>query len=425
MNRTPTTTLRYRGYYGWIIVMVALVSMAFWIGIRTSFSVFYVALLEEFSWNRGDSAGAQSLALITYTLLAPLVGWLIDRFGPRRVIVPGILVLVMGLVMCATIKSLTQFYIYYGVFMGSGITCIGIISYSAILAHWFQKKRGLASGIAVSGMGLGTFLFLPLTQFFIHAVGWRTTFLITAGLALLIVLPLNALFLKHKPQEIDQQVDGSDSRSLPISRDAKLDGAVHNPNDSFRHVIRTFSFWSLMAFPFLVVIGIYITLVHNVQFMVDQGISKMTAAWIFAMVGIISCVFRIFWGWLSDRWGREKTFTLGVLCACFGVGSLILLEATGVRMFIYSFLILFGVGWGVTAPMFMAVSADLFKGKAFGFIYGLVEAGIGFGGALGAWIAGLIFDHTSSYQWAFILAISGMVCSCFFVWMAAPRKVKL
>ena len=172
MNRTRTTNLRYRGFYGWIIVMVALVSMAFWIGIRTSFSVFYVALLEEFSWSRGDSAGAQSLALITYTVLAPLVGWLIDRFGPRRVIVPGILVLVIGLVMCATIKTLTQFYIFYGVFMGSGITCIGIISYSAILAHWFQKKRGLASGIAVSGMGLGTFLFVPVSQFFIDTVGW-------------------------------------------------------------------------------------------------------------------------------------------------------------------------------------------------------------------------------------------------------------
>jgi MFS family permease len=425
MNRTPTPTLFYRGYYGWIIVLVALVSMAFWIGIRTSFSVFYVALLEEFPWNRGDSAGAQSLALVTYTVLAPLVGWLIDKFGPRRVMVPGILVLVMGLVLCAFIKTLTQFYIFYGVVMGSGITCIGIISYSAILAHWFQKKRGLASGIAVSGMGLGTFLFVPLTQFFIHAAGWRTTFMITAGLVLFLVLPLNWVFLKHKPQEIDQQVDGSDSRAFQISRDEETDGAVNNPNDSFRYVIRTFSFWSLMAFPFLVVIGIYITLVHNVQFMVDQGISKMTAAWIFAMVGIISSVFRIFWGWLSDRWGREKTFTLGVLCACLGVGSLILLEATGARMYIYSFLMLFGMGWGVTAPMFMAVSADLFKGRAFGFIYGLVEAGIGFGGALGAWIAGLIFDHTSSYQWAFFLAISGMLCSCFFVWMAAPRKVKL
>lgn len=291
--------------------MVALVSMAFWIGIRTSFSVFYVALLEEFSWSRGDSAGAQSLALITYTVLAPLVGWLIDRFGPRRVIVPGILVLVIGLVMCATIKTLTQFYIFYGVFMGSGITCIGIISYSAILAHWFQKKRGLASGIAVSGMGLGTFLFVPVSQFFIDTVGWRTTFMITAVLVLFIVLPLNGLFLKHKPEEIDQQVDGLDSGSIHISSDAEPDGTINSPNDSFQHVIRSFSFWSLMAFPFLVVIGIYITLVHNVQFMVDQGISKMTAAWIFAMVGIISSVFRIFWGVAVRQMGPRKNIYIG------------------------------------------------------------------------------------------------------------------
>ena len=158
-------TVRFKGlFYGWIIVGVALVSMAFWLGIRTSFSVFYVALLEDFSWSRGDSAGVQSMALITYTILAPLVGGLIDRFGPRRVIVPGVLILSLGLGLCATIDSLTQFYILYGVIMGSGISAIGIVSYSAILAHWFEKKRGLASGIAVSGMGLGTFALVPLSH---------------------------------------------------------------------------------------------------------------------------------------------------------------------------------------------------------------------------------------------------------------------
>ena len=101
-------------YYGWIIVVVALVSMAFWLGIRTSFSIFYVALLEDFPWTRAGSAGVQSLALITYTLLAPLVGGLIDRFGPRRVVVPGILILAFGLMLCSSINTLNQFYLYYG-----------------------------------------------------------------------------------------------------------------------------------------------------------------------------------------------------------------------------------------------------------------------------------------------------------------------
>ena len=133
-----------RFYYGWIIVAVALVSMAFWMGIRTSFSVFYVALLEDFPWNRAGSAGVQSMALITYTFMAPLVGGLIDRFGPRRVIAPGILILAVGLMLCSKIEILTQFYIFYGVIVGAGISCIGIVSYSSILAHWFEKKRGMA-----------------------------------------------------------------------------------------------------------------------------------------------------------------------------------------------------------------------------------------------------------------------------------------
>ena len=412
-------------YYGWIIVAVALVSMAFWLGIRSSFSVFYVALLEDFPWSRSGSAGAQSMALITYTLLAPLVGGLIDRFGPRRVIVPGILVLALGLVLCSTIDTLTQFYLMYGVVMGSGITCIGIVTYSAILAHWFEKKRGLASGIAVSGMGLGTFLLVPLSQTFISMWGWRLTFIVTGALVLIILLPANAILLRHKPEEIGQYPDGSkpfETPGLPAAqhgqkRDIKTDWTL-------KKAVHTGRFWALMTFPFLSIIGIYIILVHNVKFLVDQGIDKMTAALIFALVGIISSIFRIFWGWLSDRIGREITFTMGILCACLGVGSLLLFEFTGSMPFTWSFFIFFGMGWGVTAPMYMSVSADLFKGKVFGLIYGFLEAGIGLAGALGAWIAGFIFDETHSYNMAFILVIVVLLLSCVFVWLAAPRNFR-
>ena len=166
----------------------------------------------------------------------------------------------------------------------------------------------------------------------------------------------------------------------------------------------------------------WIILVHNVKFLVDQGIDKMTAALIFAMVGVVSSIFRIFWGWLSDRISRELTYTLGIICACLGAGSLMLFEIMGSRMFIYSYFIFFGMGWGVTAPMFMAVAADLFKGRIFGLIYGYVEAGIGIAAAFGAWVAGFIFDKTQSYQAAFILVIVTFLLAGIFVWLAAPRK---
>ena len=412
-------------YYGWIIVGVALVSMAFWLGIRSSFSVYYVALLEEFPWNRGAAAGVQSMALITYTILSPLVGTLIDRFGPRRVVVPGILLLALGLILCSTIETLSQFYLLYGVVMGTGITGIGIITYSSILAHWFEKKRGLASGFAVSGMGLGTFLLVPISQTFISFWGWRMTFIATGAMVLIILLPLNAILLRHKPREVGQYPDGVEPTATLEESDPNGRSNGTKGNDwTFRQAVGSRCFWALIIFPFLSVIGIYIILVHNVRFLVDQKIDKMTAAYIFGMVGIVSSLFRIFWGWLSDRIGREITFTIGIVCACLGVSALLLFEASGDRLLTYGFFIFFGMGWGVTAPMFMSVAADLFNGKIFGLIYGFVEAGIGIAGALGAWVAGFIFDRYQSYRMAFILAIIVLLLSCLFIWLAAPRKVR-
>ena len=115
---------------------------------------------------------------------------------------------------------------------------------------------------------------------------------------------------------------------------------------------------------------------------------------------------------------------MGILCACIGVGFLLLFENSKFMPVTYGFFFFFGVGWGVTAPMFMSVSADIFKGKIFGLIYGFVEAGIGMAGATGAWVAGFIFDQTRSYKLAFILTIVVFMVSCAFIWLAAPRKFR-
>lgn len=392
--------------------------MTFWFGIRASFSVFYVPLLEQFGWNRGESAGVQSVTLLTYTFLAPLVGGLIDRFGPRRVIVPGIFVFSFGLVLSSYLDSLFQFYIFYGVIMGSGITCIGIVSYSAILAHWFEKKRGLASGIAVSGMGFGTLLFVPFSQHLISLYGWRSTFVVQGVLALVILVPLNLLWLRHRPQDLGLLPDGRQGdlseRNVSSQREAV----------PFGRIVRMKPFWFLLIFPSLAVLGVYVVLVHNIRFLTDKGISPMTAASIFAVAGGISSFFRIFWGHLSDRIGREKTYTLGMMFITLGVLSLLLLDILQHSALVYAFMVFFGAGWGVTAPMFMATAADLFRGRVFGLVYGLVEGAIGIGAALGAWAAGFIFDITQSYRLAFGLAVVVFALSGLFMWLAAPRKAK-
>ena len=438
MNIAQKVDNRTGFYYGWIMVAVSMVSLGFWFGIRTSFSVFYVTLLEEFAWDRGDSAGVQSMAMISYTILSPVVGTLIDRFGPRRIILPGILLLSTGLLLCATVERLSQFYLYYGVIAGSGNTCIGVISYSVILAYWFEKRRGLASGVAASGIGVGTFCMVPLSQYFISTLGWRITFVAIGALVLIVLFPLNAFFLRHKPRELGLCIDGLTDRGLTDrglndmglngrmttdETDTESDEGRQSDTDwTIRSALSSFHFWAVLAFPFFSAMGLFIILVHNVKFLVDQGIDKMTAAYMFAMAAVFSTIFRIFWGWLSDHIRREIIFSTGIVFLCLGAGSLVFIETTGIKAFVYPFFIFFGMGWGVMAPMFMAVATDLFKGKTFGLIYGIVEGGIGAAGALGAWISGFIFDKGQSYQPAFKLAIAGFLLSAVFIWLAAPRN---
>ncbi len=412
-------------YYGWTIVGLGLVSMGFWTGIRSSFSVFYVALLDTFSWSRGGAAGVQSLAFIVYLVLSPLIGGLIDRFGPRRVVLPGIIILCAGLVLSAYTNSLLQFYFFYGVVVAAGISFISIVAYSSILAHWFEKKRGLAVGFAVSGMGLGTFALVPLAQYFISLWGWRTSFVALGVLVFVLLFPVTLVFLRHKPADLGLPPDGLVKGESPKRKRVEVvDPVWAETRWTLKGAFQTGRYWALLAFAFFSITPVYFMVVHSVRFLVDQGLYKMSAAFILALVGIISLGLRIFWGWLSDRIGREPTFSIGILFVALAAVFLILIEMTGKKELAYLFAVSLGMGWGVTAPMFVSISADLFQGRQFGLIYGVVEAVIGGGCAFGAWFGGFIFDRTHSYLAAFVLSAVFALLSCLLVWFSAPRKVR-
>lgn len=413
-------------FYGWVIVGLGVLSTAFWMGILTSFSVFFVALLDEFHWSRGGAAGVQSMALLTYTIMAPVVGSLIDRFGPRKTILPGIFLLSGGLALCSQIQNLLTFYIFYGVVVAAGFAFISIVAYSTILSHWFERKRGIASGIAVSGMGLGASILIPLSQYLISRSGWRISYLFFGAVILCVLFPLSLLFLKHKPEELGLYADGPSAQKMRKRKHVQiLDKAWADTAWTIRKAMGTGRFWALLLFCFLHMTGLYVLLVHTVRFLVDIGFSRMTAAYIFSLAGVISIPSRIFWGWFSDKIGREKTVTAGtVFLAAAGVLLLLLSYSRDHVYYAFMFAVSFGIGWGVTAPMFMAAAADLFQGRRFGSIYGVVEGVIGTGGAFGAWLAGAIYDKTGGYSTAFLYSAVVTVASCVFVWIAGPGKIR-
>jgi MFS family permease len=413
-------------FYGWIIVGLGILSTAFWMGIVTSFSVFFTALIDEFHWSRGGTAGVQSMALLTYTILAPFVGSLIDRFGPKKIILPGIILLSTGVALCSQIHSLLSFYIFYGIVVAAGFTCINILAYSAILSHWFERRRGIASGITVSGMGLGTFLLVPMCQYLINLWGWRLSYLCLGALVFCVLFPLCLLFLRNRPEELGLQPDGPIEPGVRRNRRVQvIDQAWANTNWTVSKAMTTARFWALLSLFFLSMTGLYVLLVHEVRFLVDRGFGRMTAAYILSLIGAISIFSRIFWGWLSDRIGREKTVTAGnAFVAGAAIFLLLLNHPHSSRIYAYLFAVTFGIGWGVTAPMLMAMTADLFQGRRFGSIYGVVEAVVGAGSAVGAWLAGFIFDKTGSYDAAFFYTVIVSLVSCVFVWIAAPGKVR-
>lgn len=159
-------------FYGWVIVGLGTLSTTFWMGILTNFSVFFVALLEESHRSRGGTAGVQSTALLKYTVMTSMVGGLIDRFGPKKTVVPEVVFLSAGLALCSQIHSLLTLYIYCWVVVVAGFAFISIVAYFTILSYWFERRRGVVSGLAVLRMGLGTFLLVPLSQYLINRQLW-------------------------------------------------------------------------------------------------------------------------------------------------------------------------------------------------------------------------------------------------------------
>jgi MFS family permease len=425
MERNIGRRPRRNFYYGWVIVAVALISMAFWFGFRSMFSVFLVALVEDFGWGRAEISGVQSVTMVCYIIAAPLVGGLVDRFGPRRVILPGIILMAAGLALSSTIHGLLQYYLYYGVLGGVSVAFISLAAYTAIIPHWFEKRRGTASGIAASGMGLGLMLFPPFTQGIISEWGWRSGFLVMGILTAVILLPLNGLLLRHKPMDLGYA--GPDGGMEPDKGMTDRTGhAARQPDEGFQWSLGaaagTINFWALMIFPMLIMIGVYMLLTHFVGFLVNQGLDKMTAASAFGLIGLTSTIFRIVWGLVSDRIGRERSFSVAMFFFCVSFYCLVRFQNGGGLWLVYLFVILVGVGWGSTAPIFMASAADLFYGPAVGTIYGLVEGSLGIGGAFGPWIGGYVFDHTGSYQWAFGVAALAATLAGIMVWVAAPGK---
>jgi MFS family permease len=415
-------------FYGWIVVAVGFVTLSIALGLWYSFSVFFLAIVNDFGWSRGSTSSIFSIFLLCHALTGLLCGYLQDRFGPRIVIPLGAIILAMSLVLTSQVNSLWQFIFAYGVLAGASVSLLGFTSHSAFLPNWFERKRGLAVGIATSGIGFGMLCLVPIAEKFISSFGWRTTYLILAGVVLLFVGPLNAIFSRLRPEDLNLRPDGDApgnrvGQSQPSMMMKIMDADWANENWTLRKAIHTRRFWLLLATYFCLSYAYQGTLLHCISAMVDAGLARNTGAYYFGILGITGSAGKILFGYYSDRLGRERANTVGVITAALGI--LCLIGSMSVQGPLpLAFALLFGLGYGAAAPLMPSISADIFLGRSFGLIFAMISIGGGGGGALGSFLSGFLRDNSATYSIPLSLCMGSLLLSCLFIWMAGPRNVR-
>ncbi len=417
-------------FYGWVVVAVAFTCLAIGYAVWHSFSIFYVAILSEFGWTRGSTALAFSIFTIVYGLSSPITGTLIDRFGARLVIPIGAVVMAAGLFASSTVSEPWHLYVYYGILTAIGQNLIGTIANFTVLANWFSRRRGTALGLAASGIGVGMLVLVPALQYVINLAGWRTAYVAIGALIVLTIPTIAFLFYRQRPEDLGLLPDGGPAQLKKAAGNRPyqlriVDEGWTSRTWTIRSALATRRFWLLFLTFSAGTFSHQSVMMHQAAYLTDREFDPMLAASVVGLVGICGSLGKIFWGWLSDRIGRERTYTLGMGSLVLGIVILNLINDASQQWAVYLYAFVFGLGYGVFAPLTSSIAADVFLSKRFGSIYGVLYVGSGAGSAAGPWVSGTIFDLTRSYSVALMVAILAAGVSAAAVWLAAPRRVRM
>jgi MFS family permease len=419
--------MRLPVFYGWVVVAVAFITIAIGVNARTAFSLLYPPILEEFGWSRGVTAATFSVGFLASAILSPFIGMAMDRFGPRLVFPFGGVVVAVGFMAATLTTQPWHLFATLGLMVVGGSVLFSYVGHSAFLPNWFVRRRGLAIGIAFSGVGVLSLGALPWVQIIIDDTGWRTACWMLAMVVLVVVLPLNLLFQRRRPEDLGGRADGDADvpKGTPVmTADNVVDPAWVAVDWTLGRALKTTRFWWLGLGFFASFTAYYTILVHQTRFLIDIGFSGDTAAFALGLVSTFGVVSLIATGALSDRWGREIAWTLTMLgyVACYSVSLLLVSQPSWVL--VAAMVITQGLLGQGMATCFAAMPAELFQGRYYGKIFGALSLFGMSGGAVGPWLAGVLYDHYGSYEIAFIGCIVAALIGILGAWMAAPRKVR-
>lgn len=389
-------------YYGWYVVGSAFTVMCVSFGTVYTFATFFQPLQSEFKASRADVSLIFALAGFLYFSLGAISGPLADRYGPRPIAAIGIGLISLGLLLSSFTQQLWQIYLTYSLSIGFGVGFAYVPSVGAV-QRWFIKKRGVASGLATTGIGVGTLAAPPLAAALIELAGWRTAYLILA--AITAVLGAGALLLlEHSPQRRGLLPDGV----LPTMPSATPEGVTSsNPGPAMtvalpanqegftlRQVLRSGIFWRLYLACSLTSFGLFIPFVHLTAYARDTGLPEAIAVLLISLIGVGSTVGRFVIGGSADRIGRRYAL-IGVIGGM--AATLLWWSISSSSWSLIAFALVFGVCYGGFVALMPALLADYFGARSVSGIIGLLYTSVAFGALLGPSLAGFAFDLSRTY----------------------------
>lgn len=390
------TEPRKRLHPAWVVLGAVVVAMLMGTGLRAVFGVFIRPMEAELGWDRASLSLAAALSLLLLGASGPAVGWLADRWGPRRVIIVSAILLAVGTALSSRVTSLWHIYATAGVLMAVGSGGLAMSTGATIAARWFEARRGLIMGILGAAMSAGQLLIVPLAVWLTLNVGWRQSFVWLGLLAVVTVIPLALFFVRDNPSDVGARAYGAGQATgggggPAIVRRVGVAEAMQVP-----------AFW-LLAGTFFVCgyTSNGLVLTHLVPHAAEHGFSEMHAAQALGVMGAMNVVGTIASGWICDRIGRKGP--LAVYYAVRGLSLLFLLWVWNVPS-LHLFAAIFGLNYISTVPPTTSLTANIFGRLSVGTLSGWIFFSHQVGSAIGAAAGGFIFSATGSYTWAFVSA---------------------
>lgn len=398
-----------RLFYGYIVVAAAFLILMLMFGIFMAFGVFFKPLLTEFGWTRAITSSALSINWIVQAFLTIVMGRVNDRFGPRVVLTFCGFIFGLGYLLTSQLSTLWQLYLLYGVLIATGLSG-AFVPLASTVARWFVRRRGIMTGIVLSGVGIGGLVTPPLANWLISVYDWRVSNIILGSVALVIIVLL-AQLLRRDPTKMGQRPYGEHEENTELEWGTE--------SFTIKEAASTTQFWLvtivLLCFGFCMS-AIFI---HVVPHVTDLGFSASSAANILATSAGVSIIGRVLLGNIGDKFGNRRVLVIAVILL---EAALLLLMPVTEEWGLYLFAIIFGLAYGSIAALQSPLIAELFGLRAHGLILGVVNFGYCIGAAVGPFVVGYIFDLTDSYRLAFLLCAAIAVIGIILASVLRPTK---